>query len=100
MVSLHITNILIFVFSDEGTRKELIHMIDAVTTNKTDFFREADHFDILLNVICGEGPFKENRAFYDMVCRVLDRRRAVYYCNGCRRIPKNQSFVLFFFICK
>jgi chemotaxis protein methyltransferase CheR len=24
-------------------------MIDAVTTNKTDFFREADHFDFLLN---------------------------------------------------
>lgn len=39
-----------FVFSEEGTRAELIHMIDAVTTNKTDFFREADHFDYLLNV--------------------------------------------------
>ena len=39
-----------FVFSAEGTRAELIQMIDAVTTNKTDFFREADHFDYLLNV--------------------------------------------------
>ena len=38
-----------YVFSDEGARTELIHMIDAVTTNKTDFFREADHFDYLLN---------------------------------------------------
>jgi chemotaxis protein methyltransferase CheR len=38
-----------YVFSPEGTRTELIHMIDAVTTNKTDFFREADHFDYLLN---------------------------------------------------
>ncbi len=38
-----------YVFSDEGSRSELIHMIDAVTTNKTDFFREADHFDYLLN---------------------------------------------------
>jgi chemotaxis protein methyltransferase CheR len=38
-----------YVFSDEGSRSELIHMIDAVTTNKTDFFREADHFDFLLN---------------------------------------------------
>ena len=37
-----------FVFSDEGRRTELINMIDAVTTNKTDFFREADHFDYLL----------------------------------------------------
>ena len=40
-----------FVFSDEGGRTELIHMIDAVTTNKTDFFREADHFDFLLNTL-------------------------------------------------
>jgi len=37
------------VFSPEGSRTELIQMIDAVTTNKTDFFREADHFDYLLN---------------------------------------------------
>jgi chemotaxis protein methyltransferase CheR len=32
--------------SDEG-ENELIHLIDAVTTNKTDFFREAGHFDFL-----------------------------------------------------
>ena len=37
-----------FVFSEEGRNTELINMIDAVTTNKTDFFREADHFDFLL----------------------------------------------------
>ena len=30
-----------------GDDAELIHMIDVVTTNKTDFFREPDHFDIL-----------------------------------------------------
>jgi chemotaxis protein methyltransferase CheR len=38
-----------FVFDDEQKEQELIHMIDAVTTNKTDFFREADHFDALLD---------------------------------------------------
>lgn len=43
-----------YVFSDEGSRTELIHMIDAVTTNKTDFFREADHFDYLLNNLLPE----------------------------------------------
>jgi chemotaxis protein methyltransferase CheR len=37
-----------FVFSPEGRESELINMIDAVTTNKTDFFREADHFDYLV----------------------------------------------------
>jgi chemotaxis protein methyltransferase CheR len=36
-----------FLFSDEGMENEMIHMIDAVTTNKTDFFREPSHFDFL-----------------------------------------------------
>ncbi len=40
---------LAIVFSDEGKKGELLHMIDAVTTNKTDFFREPDHFENLLN---------------------------------------------------
>jgi len=40
-----------FVFSPQGRESELINMIDAVTTNKTDFFREADHFDYLLEAI-------------------------------------------------
>jgi chemotaxis protein methyltransferase CheR len=43
-----------FVFSEEGKRTELINMIDAVTTNKTDFFREADHFDYLLETVLPE----------------------------------------------
>jgi chemotaxis protein methyltransferase CheR len=30
-----------------GDDSELVHMIDVVTTNKTDFFREPDHFDAL-----------------------------------------------------
>lgn len=35
------------VFAEGQREAELLHMIDAVTTNKTDFFREADHFDFL-----------------------------------------------------
>lgn len=31
-----------------GAADELTHMIDAVTTNKTDFFREPQHFDVLV----------------------------------------------------
>ncbi len=34
-------------FSDEGRSGELVNMIDEVTTNKTDFFREPVHFDFL-----------------------------------------------------
>jgi len=36
-----------YVFSPKGAEEELYHMIDAVTTNKTDFFREPKHFDFL-----------------------------------------------------
>ena len=38
-----------YVFSPEGMTNELVHMIDVVTTNKTDFFREPKHFDFLRN---------------------------------------------------
>jgi chemotaxis protein methyltransferase CheR len=38
-----------YVFSPEGMRDELAHMIDVVTTNKTDFFREPAHFDFMMD---------------------------------------------------
>lgn len=38
-------------FSTKGVEVELIHLIDAVSTNKTDFFREAYHFDYLTDRI-------------------------------------------------
>ncbi len=37
-----------YLFSPEGLASELVHMIDCVTTNKTDFFREPAHFDFLI----------------------------------------------------
>lgn len=37
-----------FVFSPEGAEGELIHMIDVVTTNKTEFFREEAHYNYLV----------------------------------------------------
>lgn len=40
-----------YLFSPEGRGCELIHLIDAVTTNKTDFFREPAHFDILTRTV-------------------------------------------------
>ncbi|MCF8364160.1 MAG: hypothetical protein K9H16_00155 [Bacteroidales bacterium] len=43
-----------FLFSNEGQQIELIHMIDVVTTNKTDFFREPDHFDFLFTKVLEE----------------------------------------------
>jgi chemotaxis protein methyltransferase CheR len=38
-----------FIFSDRGKEGELFHVIDLITTNKTDFFREAAHFHFLAN---------------------------------------------------
>lgn len=38
-----------YVFSKEGQDNEVIHMIDVVSTNKTDFFREPVHFEFLTN---------------------------------------------------
>lgn len=37
------------VFAEEGCKEELVKLIDVVTTNKTDFFREPAHFDYLLH---------------------------------------------------
>jgi chemotaxis protein methyltransferase CheR len=36
-----------YLFDDGGLEQESVHLIDAVTTNKTEFFREPDHFRIL-----------------------------------------------------
>ncbi len=37
-----------YLFSPRGMQDELVHMIDMVTTNKTDFFREPAHFSYLV----------------------------------------------------
>ncbi len=37
-----------FLFSSAGREKELSNMIDEISTNKTDFFREPMHFDFLI----------------------------------------------------
>ncbi len=37
-----------YLFGPAGLKDELIHLIDVVTTNKTDFFRESGHFDFLV----------------------------------------------------
>ncbi|MCQ2975689.1 MAG: protein-glutamate O-methyltransferase [Bacteroidales bacterium] len=42
-----------FVFSKEGG-EEIVHMMDVVSTNKTDFFRESQHFDFLTENVLPE----------------------------------------------
>ncbi|MCD6346606.1 MAG: hypothetical protein J7L96_04215 [Bacteroidales bacterium] len=43
-----------YLFSQEGQEVEPILLIDAVSTNKTDFYREAEHFNVLLTHILPE----------------------------------------------
>ena len=43
-----------YLFGPEGRTEELVHLINAVTTNKTDFFREPAHFDYLTSTVVPE----------------------------------------------
>ena len=43
-----------YVFSAEGEKNEMVHMIDTVSTNKTDFFREPMHFTFMSSDILPE----------------------------------------------
>lgn len=43
-----------FLFSPQGVEEEMVHLINAVTTNKTDFFREPSHFDYLIRTALPE----------------------------------------------
>lgn len=50
-----------YVLSGDANESEIVNMIDLVSTNKTDFYREAAHFDfmkevVLPNFIVGDSP--------------------------------------------
>src|ERR1035441_2285236 len=61
-----------FVFTPQGTEDELVHLIDAVTTNKTDFFREAGHFDYLVS-----------QALPELLSRNGAGRKSLAWSAGC-----------------
>jgi len=37
-----------YLFSSSGVEEEIVHLVNVVTTNKTDFFRESNHFEFLI----------------------------------------------------
>jgi chemotaxis protein methyltransferase CheR len=41
-----------YLFRAQGLKEEIVHLIDVVTTNKTDFFREPGHFNFLVEKRC------------------------------------------------
>jgi chemotaxis protein methyltransferase CheR len=60
------------VFGPAGLENELVHLIDVVTTNKTDFFREAGHFDYLVT-----------KALPDLAGRNGSYRTSLAWSAGC-----------------
>jgi chemotaxis protein methyltransferase CheR len=61
-----------YLFSKTGMRNEIVPLIDVVTTNKTDFFREPKHFDFLVE-----------KALPDLISRNRDGRPASLWSAGC-----------------
>lgn len=58
-----------FLFSEKGQEEELQNMVDVVTTNKTDFFREDRHFDYLSrNVLPELSKRNESARFWSSAC--------------------------------
>ena len=61
-----------YLFGHKGLKDEIIHLIDVVTTNKTDFFREPKHFDFLTAT-----------ALPDLTARNSTGRPLVIWSAGC-----------------
>jgi len=52
-----------YVFSKEGQQTEIIQMMDMVSTNKTDFFREPVHFEYLHSTVLPELLFNNRNRY-------------------------------------
>jgi chemotaxis protein methyltransferase CheR len=61
-----------FIFSRKGVQDELVFLIDVITTNKTDFFREPAHFDFL-----------KRQALPELCARTAGVRPLMIWSAGC-----------------
>ena len=61
-----------YLFGQQGLKDEILHLIDVVTTNKTDFFREPAHFDYLMQT-----------ALREMVANSQPGRPLLIWSAGC-----------------
>jgi chemotaxis protein methyltransferase CheR len=61
-----------YLFTEHGLNEELVHLIDVVTTNKTDFFREPRHFDFL-----------SEKALPELMVGAQNRRPIFIWSAGC-----------------
>lgn len=60
------------VFASGRRENEVVHLIDVITTNKTDFFREVSHFDYLVS-----------SALPDLAARKGAARKSLVWSAGC-----------------
>lgn len=79
-----------YLFRPQGNEQEVVQMIDLVTTNKTDFFREPDHFDYLRDKLLPEW------------CDKHGNRRLSVWSAGCStgQEPYTLAMVLHDFGCR
>lgn len=61
-----------YLFTPQGQREEIVHLLDVVSTNKTDFFREPEHFDYLLQ-----------KAIPDLIARNDSGHSLLIWSAGC-----------------
>src|ERR1035441_1542171 len=69
-----------YLFGPHGEKGELVHLLDVVSTNKTDFFREPEHFEFLVEKAIPDlvARNQSGRPFVDLERRVLHRRGALH----------------------
>jgi chemotaxis protein methyltransferase CheR len=61
-----------YLFTRHSQKEEIVHLIDVVTTNKTDFFREAAHFDLLVQ-----------KAIPDVIARNESGKQVLVWSAAC-----------------
>jgi chemotaxis protein methyltransferase CheR len=61
-----------FLFAAQGLKEELVPLIDVVTTNKTDFFREPGHFQFLVE-----------KALPELIAQCESARPLLFWSAGC-----------------
>ena len=64
-----------YVFAPVTGARELVHLIDSVTTNKTDFFREPEHFDYLVSKVLPDLETRHRRTH--------NNRNSLIWSAGC-----------------
>jgi chemotaxis protein methyltransferase CheR len=61
-----------YLFGTHGQKNEIVHLLDVVSTNKTDFFREPEHFDFLVE-----------KAIPELMTRNPSQRPLLAWSAGC-----------------